>query len=163
MTETPRRRFRALLAVSLAINLFVVGIAGGAVWRWYRADDGAPARAVSGFGIPPMIRRLPPERREEIMAVMQPRLQTMRAARGEARRARRAALTILKADDFDPEAFEIALEEMGARSATAGDALRALIADLAMTFTPEERRDMAEAFEKRMDRRRGNRRNADGD
>lgn len=127
------RRFKALLFVSLALNLLVVGLVAGSIWRF--GSDGS-----RHFHGDPVIRALSHEDRRAVG-------RAVREAQGGERRALRRALgdtmeemiSTLEAEPFDASA----LDAIMARKSTLLQRRRAVgeaaIADTIARMSPEER------------------------
>jgi len=149
-TPKPRRRFRILLAASLALNLLFVGLIAGAVWRG--ASGKGPGQRVAGLQnyAAPYVQALPREDRRAI----QKGLRASHPAMG--RKARQAIyadmLGALRSTPYDAAAVEAVLQkqaELGASVLRSGQAawLKA-VSDM----TPDARRAYADRLEERLKR-----------
>lgn len=102
------RRMKIILGLSLALNLAVVGLIAGAVWRHEEPRGGARSAGFGAYGLPYMIALPRAERRVVIGAV-----RAGREAGVPDRAARRAlygdVLAALQARPFDPTALSAAL------------------------------------------------------
>lgn len=150
MPETPRtppprtrgagRGIKIALAVSLALNLLVAGLVGGAVLRRGGPDE---APAIRALGLAPFAIALPREGRDDMRRRIEadaPRLRAERARIGDSLREVRRALL---ADPFDREAAAAAL----ARSREAATALQGIghsaLLDTLEEMTVEDRAEVA--------------------
>lgn len=154
MTEhtKPRRRFRILLGLSLALNLLVVGIVAGAVWRSGGDRDGRWHRAPPSLQnyAEPYVRALPrAERRALHKAIRQSHPQSGRAARREAYAAMLAAL---RAEPFAPDAVEGILKAQRDRVVSVQSAAQAQWMASVMAMSPAERAAYADRLEERLKR-----------
>lgn len=136
---------RALLLVSLALNLLVVGIVAGAVAS-RRAPDGiAPPRDPASTLY---LRAMPGAHRDAFDAELRRAAGPFRVDREALRAELAATLAVLRADPFEPAAFaeRIAAQRRGlAERTAAGD--RLIVARIA-AMTPDERQAYADRLEK---------------
>ena len=136
----PSRRtriFRLVLAVSLALNLAVVGLAAGFA---VQGRDGRPPRDFD-MSLGPVARALAPEDRAAIRATLKDRADLApHRARGADLQALIAALS---ATPYDPQALRAALEAPAARVARVQAAAAAALADRIDAMTPEARADLS--------------------
>jgi uncharacterized membrane protein len=141
---------RLLLALSLALNLFLGGSIVGALWAGERKEDKEPPRK-GQRGYMAAAERLDPDDAERLRTLLRqkaddarPRVEVLRAARREAEAA-------MAAPDYNPDAVRAALE----RARTEELALRrevdnAVIA-FALTLEPEGREALAPVFRRGKD------------
>ncbi len=118
MTDTgngKRRRWtgmRVMLAVSLALNLLVVGAVAGALW-----SGGGPGRIggidpdgrrgpLREIGNAPFVRALEPADRRALLTALRDEGATLRQNRAALRRSFQALVAALRADPFDPDALQ---------------------------------------------------------
>jgi uncharacterized membrane protein len=125
-----------VLAVSLAINIFVVGVWAGRAWQ--RGPGRGPhermlerGREVEGGGFG-KLRWLSREQRREIV----PRFKALRAAR-------RDAEAVLREQSFDRARFEQALERVRNETLQMQTELHRLLAGTAAGMSPEQRKELA--------------------
>ena len=156
-SETPKKRgagrgIKIALAVSLAFNLLVVGVVGGAVLS--RPDPGE-APAIRALGLGPFALSLPREARNDVRGRIEANLDEMRRNRGEIGRSLLAVRRALLADPFDREAAERAL----GRSRQAAIALQAqghgALLDTLEEMSAAERAVVAERLERTLRRLAG--------
>jgi uncharacterized membrane protein len=145
--SAPRWLLVTLLA-SLALNLVVIGVVGGAMWRF------RDHRHVAGNAITPNLlgyaSTLPPERRRALWAITAEERGRVRPFRREIRMAREETIKAFIAEPFDKQRFLAAQERQAETEHQAREAVRHLYAKLAEALTAEERR----AFPRWRDRRR---------
>ncbi len=126
-----------LLTASLALNLIVVGLVAGSLWR-ARAHQ-PPARAVTpnllGYAA-----SLPQERRDAIWTATAGQRQHIRPFRREIRAAREELMHVIAADTFDADKFAAAQGRLAEAYTHARAAVQALDHEIATRLTPEERR-----------------------
>src|SRR5215510_16591072 len=91
-----------LLIASLALNLIVVGLVAGSIWR-ARAHQ-PPVRSVTP-NLLGYTTSLPPERRDQIWNATAGQRQHIRPFRRDIRAAREEAMQTLAAEPFDGEKF----------------------------------------------------------
>ncbi|SMH33047.1 periplasmic heavy metal sensor [Maritimibacter sp. HL-12] len=152
--KRPRRWPKVLLAVSLVMNLLVLGAITGAHLRDGRAPGGPgfDRTALHSTGFAPFFAALPHEARGEIGEALR--------RRGEAARPDRAALeaefariiAALKAEPFERAALETVMAAQQARVSARVEAGRAALLDVLAGMSPAERSAFAERMEDRMAR-----------
>ena len=137
--EPVRRAPRWLLAAlfaSLAVNLVVVGLVAGAIWR-FRAPQ-------AWAGVPPSLLGyasvLPSERRKELWEQTAEERGHLRPLRREVRSAREATIRAIAAEPYDREMFLAAQARQAEAEQRWRVAMRELYARIADALTPEERR-----------------------
>lgn len=137
--QTTRRAPRwmtALLVISLALNLLVVGIVLGSAWAVRRG----------GYWDAPMfferthrfMRGLPPERRAQIRALFAEHKPRLEPHWREVRKAR-VEIGALIERGYTPEQFEAALDDLAAKELRARQAAKPMIASMLSTLAPRER------------------------
>lgn len=132
-----RRWLMPALIASLALNLLVVGMLGGAVWRFRHGSGNPNGQGASLLGY---VSTLPAARRDALIAsVGDPRLE-LRPLRQEQRTARAEFAAALAAEPFD-RARVIAAQKRAfdAETAVRGAAQR-LAGELALKLSPEDLR-----------------------
>ena len=136
----PSRRTRVLrivLALSLALNLAVVGLAAGFL---VQDRDGRPPRDFA-MSLGPVARALAPEDRAAIREALRDRAD-LAAHRGRGTDLR-ALIAALSATPYDAQALRMALEAPAARVAQVQAAAAQALADRIDAMTPEARADLA--------------------
>ncbi|MEM7320334.1 MAG: periplasmic heavy metal sensor [Pseudomonadota bacterium] len=131
MEETSKKHRlwpKVLLAVSLALNLLVVGIVAGAAYRHHRADSDKPHSR--GFG-PVVYRALPEAQREALRAQTRSAFEKQRSTR---KADLEAVIRVLAQTPFDGEALAASVRTQSrnrdALSKTVQDAWLAQVASL---------------------------------
>lgn len=142
------RWIKIALAISVALNLAVAGVAGGA-WLREGKDRGMP-REMS-FG--PFTEALSEADRKELRRALGERMPGFRETRQEMRAELEVFLATLRADPFDPTAAEAALAAISRRAVDRLDLGRDLIADRILGMTDAERLAFAERLERGLRRR----------
>lgn len=138
------RTLKIALAISLALNLGVVGMVGGAMLHDGPGHRGDMVRDL-GFG--PFTQALAPEDREALRGAFLARVPEFRAARREMRADFAAVLTALRADPFDAAVLGTALAGQSERMAKNLATGQALIADHIAAMTPAARKAFADRLE----------------
>ena len=135
--EPTRRAPRWLLAAlfaSLALNLVVVGLVAGAVWR-FRPPAWVPITpSLVGYAS-----ALPPERRKQLWDQTAEERAELRPLRREVRTARDETVQVLAAEPFDRQRFLAAQARQADAEQRARHAMQALYLKIADALTPEER------------------------
>lgn len=142
--ETPRggRRLRIALAVSVALNLALLGFLGGLALKGPPRPDGRP----EGLGY--YARALPESHRRDLVG----ELRSGRPDWGERRDALRQSHADLRAallaEPFDAAAVSGALNRQRAAMGALAEHGAALLVEQISQMTPEERRDYAAALDR---------------
>jgi uncharacterized membrane protein len=142
------RWIKIALAISVALNLAVAGLAAGA-WMREGRDRGMP-RDMS-FG--PFTEALSDADRREMRRALLDRMPSFREARQELRADLAALVTSLRAVPFDPAATEQALSAISRRAADRLDLGRDLMAERISAMSDAERQAFADRLERGLKRR----------
>lgn len=138
------RKLKIALAVSLALNLAVVGVVGGAMMKGVAGRHGDMVRDLD-FG--PFTQAFDAEDRAALRRGFLERAPELRAARKEMRADFAAVLTALRADPFDAAALSAALVGQSARAAKNLAIGQALVAERIAQMTPAARIAFADRLE----------------
>jgi len=138
-----RRWLRIALIISVALNLFFVGIVGvWAVKSLLRDREGPPIGATSMAER--MASRLPQADRPILLQAFQKRHDDIRRLFDEARTAQRDSRRALRANPFDPEAFAAASDRSLAARDAAQAAFSEAVREAATNMSAEGRAKLAE-------------------
>ncbi len=141
-TPRPRRFWRILLVVSLALNIAVVGIVAGFALR---GGKEGPPRGME-FSLGPIGQALQPDDRRAIASELR-KNRDLRPKRGGYRLVGLPEMVAaLQADPFDPAVFADALQIPETRQVKIRDAVRAAVVSQISQMTDAER----EAFATRL-------------
>jgi uncharacterized membrane protein len=134
---------RTALFASLAINLLLVGVVGGAAISNLRHDRIAAEKAVARApNMRALMDSLPPERAQTIRSDV---VKTWREAREERRAARAARIELYRiagAEPYDAAAVKAAFARMRAADGEVTRQFHEVVADSMAKLTSEERREM---------------------
>jgi uncharacterized membrane protein len=145
----PSSWLKLLLAVSLALNLVIVGIAGGAFLR-----DGPPRGPGSrDLDLGPLADALDRDGRRSLRRAFLERYPDLREGRARLRSDFDALVAALRADPFDPADLDTAVAAIAGLNAERLDVGRDLVADYLRTLDAEARRDFADRLEESLNRR----------
>lgn len=148
--STQRRGLRIALAVSVALNLAVLGVVGGA-WLTHGGPRGGSGPRDLGFG--PFNEALTPQDRADLRyRFIQKRpgyVTERRAMRGDLQ----TIVTALRADPFDPAALDAAMQAQADRLESRIATGQTLLRDFLVDLTPEARRAFADRLEANLTRR----------
>lgn len=137
-----RRWMRALLVVSLALNLLVAGIAGGALFKWSHGGRPHPPRLDMAGG--PLTRALAPEDRHAIGREMRRAYRSGDTPHADLRAELEGLVTDLNAAPFDATAVERRLVRHRAAFVDRLERGQQLLLDRLVAMSPEERRAYAQ-------------------
>lgn len=152
--EPPARKrswIRIALAVSLALNLAVAGMAVGAFLR----NGGPPGRGDMGLG--PLADALSAQDRRALRKAFVDHFPELRQGREALRAEFDGLLVALRAEPFDPAALDAALSDIARRNTDRLDQGRSVIADYLKTMPDEGRAAFADRLERLLDRPFGKR------
>lgn len=138
------RKLKIALAVSLALNLGVAGIVGGAIIKGGGGRHGDMVRDLD-FG--PFTQAFDLKDRAALRSAFLERAPELRAARKEMRTDFAAVLTALRADPFDAAALNVALVGQSERAAKNLAIGQTLVAERIAQMTPEARIAFADRLE----------------
>ena len=141
----PRRRWRGvLLIVSLALNLFLVGLlVGGRLADWRQPGP------VFGVGVGPgtvsrLLRELPDSARNDARAMFLERRPEIRRQMRALQEARSDAYRALTAEPFDQQGFADAMAAVRQRTASVQAEVQAVLIDLSGELDAETRARLAD-------------------
>jgi uncharacterized membrane protein len=144
------RGVKVALAISVALNLAVAGLAVGA---WLGGGGHRDMPREMSFG--PFSEALDDSDRRAIRRALLDRMGEFRASRTEARAEFEALLATLRADPFDPAALKAALAAIESRNAERLELGRTLIETRLIEMSTTDRQRFADRLEKGL--RRGGR------
>ncbi|WP_424941751.1 periplasmic heavy metal sensor [Aliiroseovarius crassostreae] len=156
-----RKWVKLVFALSLTLNLLVVGmvvgakVAGGHDHGFNpRGPDGGMIRDL-GFG--PLASALPRKDRRAIGKAFRAERGSFTDHRAAIRRDFVAMMTVLQTEPFDAGALQDLMQAQKARISETGDTLQQLVIERISLMTPEERKEFAEKVAERVhfDARRG--------
>jgi uncharacterized membrane protein len=137
------RWVKVVLAVSLALNLAVAGLALGA---WLQEGPGRGMPRGLSFG--PFSEALSPDDKRALRQALTERAPDMRGDHQAARADMEAVLTALRADPFDPAGLTAALAQVEARLAGRLTLGRSLIESRLLEMTDADRQAFADRLER---------------
>ena len=134
--RAPRWMWVTLIS-SLAVNLLIIGIVGGAAYKWRHGGHWGG----HGFGGPmaKYISTLPDERRSEIRKTIHAHFMKLRPQWKEVHRARKKVSESLKVEPFNRTGFEAALSELRSAEFAARESMTPVLSELAAKLSPKER------------------------
>lgn len=138
----PSRLWRGVLVVSLALNLAVVGVVGGAMVAGRFGDHPSPR---IDFGVGPLARALPDDERRAIGRA----LRQDSSLRGHDFRGQMAAVAAaLRADPYDPAVTEALIAQQAERLSRVQAQARMAVLDRIAAMSPERRHAFADRLDK---------------
>lgn len=151
--KTPGKGLRIALAVSVALNLAVAGMAAGAFF--HGGGPGGHGGDVRELGFGPFTDALSRADRDSLRASFLAKMPDIRAARQAMRTDQQNLLAALRAEPFDQTQLESALAAQSARTAAQLAMGQGLMKDLLIGMTSAQRRDFAARLEERLSRGHG--------
>ena len=152
--KTPRsgRWIKIALAVSLALNLAVIGLVSGAVLGGGGPRDGRSGPALQALGLGPFAQALPREDRAELRARIEGTGLQLREERRAIGRSLRSVEDALRADPFDRAAVEQAFARSRGLVISLQETGHTALLDQIESMTTTERADLADALQEAMRR-----------
>jgi uncharacterized membrane protein len=158
MAETPDqtpqpaspRWIRIALAVSVALNLAVAGLALGAM-----LNDGPPRGMPRDLSFGPFTEAFSAEDRRALREAFRDRMPGFRASREAARAEFQALIEVLRTDPVDPAALNAALIAIETRNAERLELGRSLIEARLLQMSAADRRAYADRLERGLGGRHG--------
>lgn len=141
----PSRGWRLAFGLSLAFNLAVLGVVGGAMLRFDR--HGHEMTMVRDLGFGPFTEALTAEDRDALKQGFFAKAPDFRATRQVMREDFAKTLTALRADPFDPAALRAVMDRQHSRNAARYAVGQALIFDHVAAMTPAARMAFADRLE----------------
>lgn len=140
------RTSRWLLLVSLALNLFFVGVAGALVARNYLSapTPSAPVDRSVAARIDRLAATLPPADGEKLRNEFRARSATVEPVRDAYRHAQDAARAILRTEPFDAGALRAAMAQTRAARQVLDEAVNGVVAAAAAQMSPAGRAKLAD-------------------
>ncbi|RGP37227.1 periplasmic heavy metal sensor [Pseudotabrizicola alkalilacus] len=150
--KPPGRGLKILLAVSLALNLAVVGTVAGMALRFHDADRPHPP-TVRDLSFGPFTEALTRDQRRAMLRGFAEKGPGLREMRAQMRGDFDAVLTALRATPFEPQAFRSAVSTQSSRIAARAEAGRDALVTLVLQMSDADRAAFVERLEKLLDRR----------
>ncbi|WP_432447854.1 periplasmic heavy metal sensor [Aliiroseovarius marinus] len=155
----PRRKWpKVLLAVSLTLNLLVIGLVVGAKAGGHHGrsfDPRGPERDVIGrLGFAPLAGAFTPRDRRAIGKEMKARSGSYRDHGKLLEQEFSAMLEELRADPFDADRFALLMQSQADRMHSRAQTLRGLVIDRISLMSLAERRDFADRIARKVKRGR---------
>lgn len=135
---------RIALAISLALNLAVVGMVAGAMLRH---GPGFQAGGVRDLGFGPYTEALTQDDRSALRKALFDRAPEIRTTRRLMREDTQALLALLRADSFDAVAFRVRMEGQHARMERLLRLGQDVLQDFIAAMSPDDRRAFADRLE----------------
>ena len=155
VTKAPGRGIKILLAVSLALNLAVVGTVAGVALRGH--DDMRPSRmAVRDLHFGPFTDALTRDQRRAMLRDFVEKGPGLREMRTQMRGDFNAVLAALRATPFDPATFRAVVESQSDRIAARAEAGRDALVTLVLQMSDADRAAFVQRLESALARRGDN-------
>ncbi|WP_460274945.1 periplasmic heavy metal sensor [Celeribacter sp. ULVN23_4] len=138
---------RIVLVVSLALNIAILGIVGGALMRWNAGMERARTQQARDFGFGPFVGALETEDRRSLGRAFAQSAGNPREAREKVGAMFDAMLAALRADDFDADGFEALLSKQQQEFARGQRIGAKLVAKQISEMSVEQRKAYAERLE----------------
>ncbi len=147
----------AALALSLAVNIFVVGVTIGKKVSDHPGGGGirGPRGGGPSFNLRNMVRVLPPEAQEQVKDMMREERRKLRGNYEARRAANREIIEIITAEDVDVEALSRAIDKVTDNTTALAAPIHRVMLEIVPTLSVEERREFAEKLQERRKRFRG--------
>lgn len=144
------RRWKVAFALSLALNLAVLGVVGGAMLR-HGGPGGSPSMNAD-FGFGPLAEAFEDDDRRDLRRAFQANRPDVRQIRQERRADAKRLLAALRAEPFDAAAVQQVLAETSARTMERIATGQRLALERVALMTPAERAAFADRLEQVLSR-----------
>jgi len=149
MSTTRRRWMTGLLAVSLALNVFVGAFfLGRIVFDDGRHHDHDGRRYTMRLELKALSKALPEAARDALHAQLRARGEEMRPVFRDIRQSRRDIVALLAEERLDEAALDREFDALRRSLATVHEALQEIIFNAARDMTPEQRQRMARVLQR---------------
>lgn len=135
------KRFKIILTISILLNLLFIGLAGGVTVKRSFYGPGE-------FGKPGWMKDLEPETRHLMARSFQQGKKEMKPHVTRLRQVKKDLARILKADEFDAEAYRAKSKEMGEIFAEMGQYRVEAMITVNEQLSQDERKKLAKRFER---------------
>jgi uncharacterized membrane protein len=146
--KTPSRGLRIALAVSVALNLGILGMLAGAYFN--HGDSGGRGGDFRDIGFGPFTEALSREDRDALRKAFIAKMPDIREARRAMRQNQQDLLAALRAEPFDQSQLETVLAAQSDRAGAQLATGQALLKDLLIQMSPEARLGFADRLEERL-------------
>jgi len=141
MTPAPKRRWtRWVLIGSLAMNVLVIGVVIGTVWR---QPVRMPPTLSGNEGMSALVRAMPQATRDTLRDTARARRDQSAALRNQSRQLRRELIEALQAEPFAMTAVHSLFDRQGAIVRELTDRGHVLVLETIETMSTEERHNFA--------------------
>ena len=134
------RWMRAVLVISLALNLLTIGIIASAAWHLHHGDGRGPGMMGRLFSF---VDTLPADRAEKLRAVIREARPAIQPLRRDVWRARREVADLFEANQFDKDQYAAAHQRVLDAEVAMRRGQFAFMTTLAGAMTAEERQGFA--------------------
>ena len=145
-SKAPGRAVRIALAVSVALNLAVVGVVAGAALK--HGPAGHEMERDIGFG--PFSEALSREDRRALRGQILQRAPELRSVRKEMQADTQSLLAVLRAEPIDAAGLTAVMETQRVRMAGRLELGQTVLRDFLIAMPPEARKDFADRLEARL-------------
>ena len=145
-TTRTSRWVKIALALSVALNLAVIGVIAGATLR-ASGDEGSSRRGVRDVNFGPFTEALTREQRRNMLGRLGGKGSELREMRAQMRGDLDDVVATLRAEPFDPAAVEAAFARQGARLSARADAGRGALVGLILEMSKTDRAAFVERLE----------------
>jgi len=135
--------------LSVAVNLLILGAVAGTMIGMRHGPPRYTGGRGEDFGLMGITRTMPAERRKEFRKEIAADRRELHPLMDEAREARRAAADKLAADPFDRAALEAAIANVTEKERTLRNTALQSFLTRVEALTPDERRQLADAWRRR--------------
>ncbi len=154
-TRSGKRKWvKAVFALSLTMNLLVIGLVAGArfgEWREHGFDPRGPERGmIRELGFGPLAAALPPKDRRAIGNAFRKEHGNFRDNRAAFKRDLDTMFAILQTEPFDAAALASVMQGQRQRVFEIGETLQRLVIERISLMSPEERSRLADDLKRRI-------------
>ena len=152
VTNSAGKGLRIALAVSVALNLAVAGLAAGAFFK-HGGPEGRDGM-IRDLGFGPFTEALSPADRDALRRAFIAKVPDIRKSRSAMRQNQQELLAALRAQPFDKDRLVAVMQAQSDRASAQLGTGQALLQDLLLNLSDEARREFAGRLEQRLARGR---------
>ena len=152
--QKPRRLWKVIFVLSLALNVAIVGVVIGATWRFQGSSAQMASKVLDSGSI--YLRALDKKHRRELGRKMRPAGGKTKNSRAEIAQGFEQAIAVLRAEPFDSDAFAKVMQGHSSRAELRMQEARSMLLNYLIGLSAVERSAYAARLEKAL--RGGNQR-----
>ena len=143
--QKPRRLWKVIFVLSLALNVAIVGVVIGATWRFQGSGAQMASKVLDSGSI--YLRALGKKHRRELGRKMRPARGETKNSRAEIIQGFDQAIAVLRGEPFDSDAFEQVMQAHSTRAEMRMQEARSILLNHLIALSAAERAAYADRLE----------------